>query len=146
MKLLVRSGQIEDVEIIVSKDPGIQRKILEWKLNNGEIIVAEHHTGVVGYLRVEYLWSKYPYIGLIKVDHELRNQGIGRALLSFAEEEFRRQGIAVLYSSSQVNEAEPQEWHRRMGFQECGIINGINEGEIGEVFFAKRLTSGLDKL
>ncbi|MVP01199.1 GNAT family N-acetyltransferase [Paenibacillus lutrae] len=139
MKLMVRSGRIEEVEIIASRDPGVQRRILEWKLNNGEIIVAENHTGVVGYLRLEYLWSKYPYIGLIKVDNELRNQGIGRALLGFAEEEFRGKGIDVLYSSSQVNEAEPQEWHRRMGFQECGIINGINEGGIGEVFFAKRL-------
>jgi hypothetical protein len=26
-------------------------------------------------------------------------------------------------------------WHRKMGFAECGIINGINEAGIGEVFF-----------
>jgi hypothetical protein len=26
-----------------------------------------------------------------------------------------------------------------MGFEECGIINGINDGGIGEVFFRKYL-------
>jgi len=36
-----------------------------------------------------------------------------------------------------VDEPEPQAWHRHMGFVECGIINGINENGIGEVFFRK---------
>ena len=38
-----------------------------------------------------------------------------------------------------MNEAEPQAWHRAAGFRECGIIAGINEGGIGEVFFRKEL-------
>lgn len=47
--------------------------------------------------------------------------------------------MTKLYSSSQANEAEPQQWHRHMGFAECGIINGINDG-IGEVLFVKPLS------
>ena len=46
---------------------------------------------------------------------------------------------SALYSSSQVDEPPPQAWHRHMGFQECGIIAGINEGGVGEVFFRKAL-------
>lgn len=65
--------------------------------------------------------------------------GAGRGLLSFLEAHLRAGGHAALYSSSQVNEAEPQAWHRHMGFAECGVIAGINEGEIGEIFFRKRL-------
>jgi hypothetical protein len=34
-------------------------------------------------------------------------------------------------SSSQVNEPMVQEWQRKMGFRECGIIAGINRGGIG---------------
>ena len=45
----------------------------------------------------------------------------------------------MLYSSSQADEPEAQAWHRRMGFEECGIVSGINEGGIGEVFFRRPL-------
>jgi len=51
------------------------------------------------------------------------------------------QGFDVLYSSSQVDEPKPQAWHRHMGFEECGVINGINQGDIGEIFFRKRLSA-----
>jgi hypothetical protein len=58
-------------------------------------------------------------------------------MLEYLEEALRSSGHSVLFSSSQVDEAEPQTWHRRMGFRECGIINGVNDGGVGEVFFAK---------
>lgn len=47
--------------------------------------------------------------------------------------------IRALYSSSQVDEGEPQAWHRHMGFVECGILAGVNEGGVGEVFYQKAL-------
>ncbi len=80
-----------------------------------------------------------PYIGLVKVNQEKRGQGVGRAMLRFLEEFLRENEFRVLMSSSQVNEPRAQEWHRKMGFQESGIVVGINKGGIGEVFFTKPL-------
>lgn len=80
-----------------------------------------------------------PYIGLIFVQEEYQRQGIGRAILGFLEASLRSKGYKVLLSSSQVNEPPSQAWHRAVGFQECGILAGINEGGIGEVFFRKSL-------
>jgi ribosomal protein S18 acetylase RimI-like enzyme len=115
--------------------PEIVRRKIEWR----EIIVAEVNDGLAGYLRLEYLWAKVPYIALIRVLPEYRGQGVGKALLMFVEEFLRAAGQSTLYSSSQANEAEAQAWHRHAGFEECGIINGINEDGIGEVFFRKEL-------
>jgi GNAT superfamily N-acetyltransferase len=115
--------------------PAIVRRKIEWR----EIVVAELDGGLVGYLRLEYLWSPTPYVALIHVLPEHRCQGVGKALLAFAEKFLREQGHPALYSSSQVDEAEPQAWHRHVGFEECGVIAGVNEGGVGEVFFRKRL-------
>ena len=112
----------------------VKRKV-EWR----EIIVAERRGALVGALHLEYLWSLVPYIALIYVLPEHQRQGVGRALLLFVETFLRQQGHAALYSSSQADEREPQAWHRHAGFEECGIIAGINEG-VGEVFFRKRLS------
>ena len=114
-------------------------EVVRRKIERREVIVAELDGSLAGYLSLEYLWSKIPYIELIRVMPEFRRRGIGKALLTSVEEFLRGQGHTALYSSSQVDEAEPQAWHRRVGFGECGIIAGINEGGIGEVFFRKRL-------
>lgn len=112
----------------------LKRKV-EWQ----EIVVAEREGGLVGALHLEYLWSSVPYIALIHVLPECQRRGVGRALLRFVETFLSEQGHDALYSSSQADEPEPQAWHRHVGFEECGIIAGINEG-VGEVFFRKRLS------
>ncbi|TJY41182.1 GNAT family N-acetyltransferase [Cohnella pontilimi] len=120
-------------------DSHFEPEFLKWKLGNKEAIIAELEGRIIGYLRLEYIWSKIPYIGLIFILPDHRGKGIGKQLMEFVEEHLRNTGHSNLYSSSQVNEAEPQAWHRHIGFQEVGIIAGINEGGIGEVFFRKDL-------
>ncbi len=93
----------------------------------------------MGYLRLEYLWSKIPYVGLIRVQEAFRRRGVGRAIVDFLDRFLRENGHKVLMSSSQVNEPSAQAWHRAVGFEECGIIAGINKNGIGEVFFRKSL-------
>jgi GNAT superfamily N-acetyltransferase len=112
----------------------VKRKV-EWQ----EIVVAEWNGGLIGSLHLEYLWSSVPYIASIYVLPEYQRRGVGKALLRFAETFLGERGHGALYSSSQADEPEPQAWHRHVGFEECGIVAGINEG-VGEVFFRKRLS------
>lgn len=123
----------------VQQDHHLATAIVQRKIEEREVIVAEINDSLVGYVRLEYLWSRIPYIALIRVLPEYQRRGVGTALLSYTEEFLREQGHKALYSSSQVDEVEPQAWHRHVGFEECGIIAGINEGGIGEVFFRKPL-------
>jgi N-acetylglutamate synthase-like GNAT family acetyltransferase len=117
----------------------VPAKLVQRKLERQEIVIAEWKDSLIGSLHLEYLWSSVPYVALIYVLPEYRRQGIGNALLRFVERFLSEQGHDTLYSSSQVNEPEPQAWHRHVGFEECGIIAGINKG-VGEVFFRKRLS------
>jgi len=130
--LRLRSGQALD-------HPAVPAKVIKRKIEQREIMVAEKAGQLVGYLRLEYLWSIVPYIALIWVVEEQRQRGVGRAMLHYLENALLEQGHTALYSSSQANEPEPQAWHRHVGFEECGFITGINEGGIGEVFFRKDL-------
>jgi len=117
----------------------VPEQVITRKIPHNEIVIAERDGQRIGLLRLEYLWSMVPYIALIRVLERFQRQGTGRALLVFVEAYLRAQGHRVLMSSSQVDEAPPQAWHRHMGFVECGILAGINDGGIGEVFFRKEL-------
>lgn len=113
--------------------PVLRRKI-EWH----EAIVATVDGVMKGYLYLDHLWSSYPFIATIWVHESHRNHGVGRVMLQFVEAQARADGQNILYSSSQLDEPEPQAWHRHMGFEECGIWAGHNHG-VGEVFFRKPL-------
>ena len=139
-RVIVRFAGPEDLEWSVVEDGHVTERIIRHKIINDEIIIAELDGQPIGYLRLEFLWSTIPYIGVVFVIESYRNEGIGQKILAFLEDHLRSIGHDVLYSSSQANEPEPQDWHRSVGFVESGIISGINEGGIGEVFFRKSLT------
>jgi N-acetylglutamate synthase-like GNAT family acetyltransferase len=123
----------------VSQDRYIPVEVVRRKIEQGEVVVAESDGNLTGYLRLEYLWSMIPFIALIHVLPEYRRQGAGKEMLAFVEGDLREKGHIALYSSSQADEAEPQAWHRHVGFEECGMIAGLNPGGVGEIFFRKIL-------
>ncbi len=138
-RAIVRFAGPEDLEWCVVEDGLVIEKIMRNKIVNDEIIVAEVDGQLAGYIRLEYLWSTTPYVGLIFVVDEYRKEGIGRKMMDFLEDYLKSRGHDTLMSSSQANEPEPQAWHRAIGFEECGMIAGLNDGGIGEIFFRKQL-------
>jgi GNAT superfamily N-acetyltransferase len=137
-EITVRAATENDLGF-VSQDGYLPAPTVRRKVSDGDVYVALRGDEPVGYLRLERLWSRLPYIELIRVLEPHRRAGIGRALLAHAETEAASRGHNALYSSSQADEPEPQAWHRRVGFEECGILAGLNDGGVGEVFFRKSL-------
>lgn len=134
----VRLADPSDLDFL-SQDGYLPKDIVVNKIKQNEcfILVVDDQPG--GHLWLDYFWSLLPCITLIHIQEVYQKRGYSRALLQFVENFLREGGFDVLYSSSQIDEPNPQSWHRHMGFKECGIINGINAGGIGEVFFRKYL-------
>ncbi|HSK17867.1 MAG TPA: GNAT family N-acetyltransferase [Longimicrobiales bacterium] len=134
----IRYATREDREF-VGQDGYLPVDVLIRKIDDNEVVVADEAGVPLGYARIEFLWSRLPYITLIRVRHDRRRQGVGRALLEFIEKELNGRGYNLLLSSSQSNEQEPQQWHIHMGFGECGRLRGLNDDGSEEVFFRKEL-------
>lgn len=139
-EITVRTATENDLPF-VSQDGHLPDPIVRRKVSEGDVFLALRAHEPVGYLRLEWLWSKLPYIELVRVMEPHRRVGVGKVLLAHVEAEVVARGHRALYSSSQADEPEPQAWHRRMGFEECGLLAGLNEGGVGEVFFRKPLAS-----
>ena len=134
----VRYADRQDLEF-ASQDGYVPAPAVLRKIENREVVVAEREGVRVGYARIEYLWSRLPYLALIRVMPDSRRQGVGRALLGYLEKELHEAGHDILLSSSQADEMEPQTWHRHMGFAGCGRLESINAGGVDELFFRKDL-------
>lgn len=109
------------------------------KIEQEEIFLLLVNDQPVGSLWLGFLWDCVPFIDLITIDAAYQKRGLSHVLLAFVEDRLCKQGYDVLYSSSQMDEPVPQAWHRHIGFEECGVISGFNEGGIGEVFFRKSI-------
>jgi GNAT superfamily N-acetyltransferase len=134
----VRWARAEDAELPFVAS-GIPKHVIVSRITHRCLAVAELGGVPIGAVHLEYLWGIRPYIAMIRVVPDRQRGGVGRALLAFIEAWLRAQGYRELLSSSQANEPEPQAWHRHLGFTDCGILEGINEGGIDEIFFRKPL-------
>ena len=139
ISIVVRFAKRDDLKAILQFDHHTRHEVLESKIGLYEIIVAERCGEIIGYLKLEYIWSKLPYISLIILKTEFRGKGIGTLMLNYLVDFLKMNGFGTLLSSSQVDEVPPQMWHRKKGFVECGFLSGINEGGVGEVFFMMSL-------
>ena len=135
--ITVQLAGLDDLELISHKQLS-QDKVLE-KIRQGEIFLLMINDQPAGSLWVGFLWDFVPFIDLIYINDAYQKRGLSHILLGSVEDHLREQGYDVLYSSSQMDEPLPQAWHRHVGFTECGVINGMNDGGIGEVFFRKTL-------
>ena len=136
----IRRGQKSDFEWFRENDHHVGSEWIERCLNHAEYILAVEGHNTNGFLRFSLFWGKIPYMDLIWVVPNHRRQGLGTALLGFWEREMRQRGATVLMTSSVADELEPQAWHKRNGFKECGQLTFGHLAPTPEVFFVKDLT------
>jgi len=119
--------------------PEVKDHLLKQSIQNGWVYLVEIDQSVIGYARLEFIWLTVPYLALITIEKDQQRKGAGTALTNQIFNDLKAQGHKKIYTSSEVMEPEPQEFHRRCGFKECGLIAGMNDKGIGEIFFVKKL-------
>ena len=86
------------------------------------IFVAEESNKVIGFIHVEnydllYAPSMANILG-IAVSNEFRKQGIGKKLLSKAEEWAKNKGITMMRLNSGATRKDAHEFYRNLGFDD----------------------------
>ena len=139
MDLKIRFAEIKDLDSCVELDLHKNVDTIKNKISMKEVIVAENNNEVIGCLKIEYIWTHLPFISYIVIKNDFRASGIGRSMLTFLEEYLKNNGQDTLLSSTMTDAINPQKWHLKMGFIECGMLCGINDDGVGEIFFKKAL-------
>jgi len=135
----IRYGQASDFEWLQEHDKHVNAEWISRCLHHGEYILAADEQNRKGFLRFSMFWGNIPYMDLIWVLKNYRQHGVGSGLFSFWEKEMKKRGTKTLMTSSMMDEPEPQVWHKRNGFKECGQLTFGQEQPTPEVFFVKDL-------
>lgn len=103
--ITIRWATLADLDF-VQQDHYLPSEVVTRKIEWQEVLVAEWNGKLVGYARIEYLWSIVPYLALIRVQPEYRRQGVGKALLNYLEEFLRNIACQVLCAAENKREVK----------------------------------------
>ncbi len=127
----------EDLGYLTKEDYHIGPEVLEHKIARSEILVLRRDNRRIGFLRFGYFWDEIPFMNLLWIENKLRGRGGGTRLVSFWEDEMRKQGHGTVMTSSLSNE-RAQYLYRKLGYDDCGSL--LMPGEPLEIVFIKKLS------
>jgi ribosomal protein S18 acetylase RimI-like enzyme len=128
-----------DLTWCVMHDGRLDEPELRRKVHAREVVVGDLDGELVGLLRLDYLLSTLPHLAQVRVVEHHRREGIGRALVTFVEQQGRSRGIDKILSSTRPDKTGAQAWHRQIGFTECGALEGFGPNGEATIFFLKML-------
>ena len=119
----------------IGRPPGPMEDDYEAKVGEGLVTVADDGGEVVG-LIVLVEEPDCLLVENVAVEPERQSEGIGRALLAYAEDVARGAGLSALRLYTHVTMTENLAFYPRLGYEETG--HSTDDG-FERVFFRKRL-------
>ena len=132
----IRAATPRDIPLIIAYDRWILKETLAAKIESGQVYVVFVGQSFAGWMRYGLFWDSIPFLNMIHLLPDFRNQGTGRAMMCFWEEEMRRMGYrAAMTSTSQAEQA--QHFYCKLGYRAVGSF--VPENEPLELLFSKQL-------
>ncbi|WP_442600709.1 GNAT family N-acetyltransferase [Paenibacillus sp. KN14-4R] len=127
----------EDYEYIIERDRHIVKSLVMPKIINKEILILRNQGNKnVGWMRYGYFWDNTPFMNMLWIDEEYRNNGIGKEVVLYWEDSLKQKGFKLVMTSTLANE-EVQHFYRKLGYVDSGCL--LLEKEPLEIILIKTI-------
>ncbi|MFC5703338.1 GNAT family N-acetyltransferase [Cohnella faecalis] len=126
-----------DYPYILARDKHLLESLILPKIRSNEIVILRNSGGEnIGWMRHGYFWDNTPFMNMLWIDEEYRNNGIGKRVVLNWESEMKKQGSSLVMTSTLANEGA-QHFYRKLGYKDAGCL--LLENEPLEILLTKRL-------
>ena len=126
-----------DFQFILDNDRHVSKHLIKNKLKEKEIMIAkDQENKVIGWLRYNYFWDNTPFMNMLYLNENYRNNGIGKELVGFWETEMKTKGYELVMTSTLSNE-QAQHFYRKLGYKDSGSL--LLDDEPLEIIFTKSI-------
>ncbi|WP_297417879.1 GNAT family N-acetyltransferase [Clostridium sp.] len=126
-----------DFQFILDNDRHVSKQLIKNKLKEKEIMIAKDQDNkVIGWLRYNYFWDNTPFMNMLYLNENYRNNGIGKELVGFWETEMKTKGYELVMTSTLSNE-QAQHFYRKLGYKDSGSL--LLDDEPLEIIFTKSI-------
>ena len=115
----IKTAGTFDFSCIFENDGHVSKDVLDKKLSDGEILIAQLDGVFLGHLRFSFFWDEIPFMNMLVVKEAFRGKGIGSLLVTFWEEEMKKRGFNKAMTSTLECESA-QYFYRKLGYRELG--------------------------
>ncbi len=98
------------------------------------VLIAEDCGAVLGYAVLDRSFFGRPFVRMVFVRTEYRRQGVGNALLTAAVAESAAERT---FTSTNLSNTPMQRALKALGWQACGMLHGLDEGDPEIFYFAE---------
>lgn len=81
--------------------------------------MAEENEKFIGWLRYNLFWDNTPFMNMVYLLDESRGKGYGKQLVSYWENEMKKQGYEVVMTSTASDEYA-QHFYHKQGYKTIG--------------------------
>ena len=110
-----------DMPVLKRWDCHIFPQELQAAADKNRILIAQKDGSFAGFLRYGLFRDSIPFMNLLFLLEEYRNQGIGTALVAFWEDRMRKEGFSRVMTSTQSDESA-QHFYRKLGYMDTGAL------------------------
>ena len=121
----------------IGKPPGPMLLDFSAEISAGHVWVVEEQKTIIGVI-VQFETESGFYIDTVAALPDQQGRGVGKALLTFAEDEARRRGYKSVYLCTNSMMTENQVFYPKIGYVE---YDRKHDGGYDRVFYAKNLTA-----
>ena len=115
----IRYVENKDKDFWYSLDKHLPEDEFKKKVRDKQGYVLLDDNVALGLLRYNLFWDNTPFCTLLFIDSSKQNQGYGRKLMEYWENDMKNQGYGMVMTSTQVDE-EAQHFYRKLGYKDCG--------------------------
>ena len=108
-----------DFSAVFENDNHISREMLDKKITDGEVFIAQLDGMFLGHLRYSLFWDEIPFINMLVIDKQVRRRGVGTLLVLEWEKEMLDMGFNKVMTSTLECESA-QHFYRKLGYRDLG--------------------------
>lgn len=132
----IKFAETKDFAFLKNSDHHIKPQELANLITLHRVLVAVNGPRILGWLRWNLFWDNTPFMNLLYVKQNMRQQGIGKELVSHWEKLMKKQDHQAVMTSTQADETA-QHFYRKLGYQDIGSL--LVPHQALEIIFRKEI-------
>ncbi len=116
----IRTANGNDLAWLVEHDHDASQEVIDRKIAQDEILVAEEGGHILGWLRHGLFWDNAPFMNMLFIVDGYRGKGIGSCLVDHWEKQMKSEGFRFVLTSTLATNERAQHFYRKRGYQDIG--------------------------
>ena len=136
---IIRAADIEDTDAIltfdlIAQDDTKRQMLIRKAVEQGHCTVAKVSGQAVAYIIMERNFFGWPFIELVYVHSDYRQQGLAATLMRYIESRCEEK----LFTSTNLSNLQMQRLLEKLGYTISGVVHNLDEGDPEIVYFKRR--------